>query len=123
MEFREDLNIPNETCPPAEAASGKFIVYRLVDNIPIKVEDIWSYRTLYPTKVFGSGECMARACSVYTDCKDLNKLFKMPKFKGKMMVVINIEEKDGVLLKTSTFSHHSWWISKEFDLTTVREVS
>jgi hypothetical protein len=122
MEFREDLNIPNETCPPAEATTGKFIVYRLVDNIPIKVEDIWSYHTLYPTKVFKS-ECMARSCSVYTDCKDLKRLRKMPKFRGKMIVVINIEEKDGVLLKTSTFSHYSWWISREFDLTAVRGVS
>ena len=122
MEFREDLNIPNVTCPPIEAAPGKFIVYRLVDNIPIKIEDIWSYRALYPVKIFPN-ECIARACSVYADIQDLKKLQKMPKFNKKMMVIINIEEKDGVILKTFTHSHLSWWISKEFDLTKVKEAS
>ena len=82
MEFREDLNIPNKTCPPTEAVSGRFTVYRLVDNIPIQVEDIWSYRALYPAKVF-KNECIARACSVYGDSKDLKRLRKIPKFKRK----------------------------------------
>jgi hypothetical protein len=61
-EFLEDLLIPNKTCPPAEAAPGRYTVYRLVDNMPLK--------------------------------------------------------KDGVLLSTpgrTGKSHHSWWISKEFD--------
>ena len=120
MEFREDLNIPNITCPPTEAAPGKFIVYRFVNNIPIKVEDIWSYRALYPAKVFPD-ECIARACSVYTDCKDLKRLWKMPKFRMKRIVVIGIEEKDGILLKTFGNSHFSWWISRKFDLTAVKE--
>ena len=122
MEFREDLTILNITCPPIEASSGRFTVYRLVNNIPIKTEDIWSYRALYPTKIFPD-ECIARACSVYTDFKDLQKLRKMPKFKEKKIVVIRIVEKDGVLLKTYTDSHLSWWISKEFDLTAVKEAS
>jgi hypothetical protein len=120
MEFLEDLNIPNTTCPPAEAAPGKHIVYRLVDNIPLKVEDIWSHHRLYPGKVFPD-ECIARACSVFTDCKDLKGLRKMPNFKEKKVVIINIEEKDGVLLKTSKKSHYSWWISKEFGLAAVKE--
>jgi hypothetical protein len=48
----------------------------------------------------------------------------VPKFKEKKIVLINIEEKDGVLLGTPSRtdkSHHSWWISKEFDLTAVKE--
>ena len=122
MEFREDLNIQNVTCPPAEAVSRKLNVYRLVDNIPIRVEDIWSYRTLYPTKIF-KDECIARACSVYTDCKDLERLWKMPNFNRKKIIAINIEEKDGVLLKTFANTHFSWWISKEFNLAAVKEAS
>jgi hypothetical protein len=123
MEFREDLNIPGKTCPPAEAAPGKYVVYRLVDNIPLKVEDIWSYRALYPAKVFRD-ECIARACSVFTDYKDLNGIRKVPRFKGKKIVRIAIEEKDGVLLSTPSRtgkSHYSWWISKGFDLVSVKE--
>ena len=122
MEFREDLSILNKTCPPTEAAPGKFVVYRFVDNLPIQVEDIWSYRALYPAKVF-KDECIARACSVYADCKDLKRLWKIPKFKMKKIVVINIEEKDGVFLKTFSASHFSWWISTEFNLTAVKEAS
>jgi hypothetical protein len=123
MEFLEDLNIPNETCPPAGAAPGRYVVYRLVDNMPLKIDDIWSYRVLYPAKVF-KDECRARACSVFTDCKDIKGLQKVPKFKEKKIVLINIEEKDWVLLGTpgrTDTSHHSWWISKEFDLTVVKE--
>jgi hypothetical protein len=123
MEFFEDLNIEGRTCPPKEAVSGRFTVYRLADNIPLQVKDIWSYHTLYPIKVFPD-ECKARACSVYTEREDINNLRKMPKFKGKKAVLITIEEKDGVLLSTPSKagkSHHSWWISKEFDLAAVKE--
>ena len=122
MEYIEDLNIPNETCPPPGAVSGKFLVYRLVDNIPIKVEDIWSYRSLFPEKVSKVNECILRACSVFTDCKDLLRIKKSRYFNMKKIVVIEIEEKDGVLLKTFEKSHFSWWISKEFKLTMVKEV-
>ena len=122
MEYREDLNIPGKICPPIDAVSGRFTVYRLVDNFPIQVEDIWSYRMLYPIKIF-KDECIARACSVFTDPKDLKKLWKIPNFKAKKIVAIDIEEKDGVFLKTFSNSHFSWWISKEFNLTTVKEAS
>jgi len=125
MEYREELNIPNIICPPTEAISGRYTVYRLVDSIPIKVEDIWSYRALYPAKVF-KDECIARACSVFTDSRELKELQKIPNFKKKKMVVIDIAEKDGVLLKTPSKahkSHISWWVSKEFNLTSVKEAS
>jgi len=122
MEFYENLTIPNMICPPAEAVPGRLCVYRLVNSIPLKIEDIWSYRTLYPAKVF-KDECIARACSVYTDYRDLQMLWKIPKFRMKKMVAINIEEKDGVLLKTFYNSHFSWWISKEFNLAAVKEAS
>ena len=120
MEFREDLRILNTICPPTEAVSGRFTVYRFVDTVPIQVEDIWSYRALYPAKLF-KDECIARACSVYTDCTDLKKLWKIPRFRMKKIVAISIEEKDGVLLKTFSDSHYSWWISTKFNLATVKE--
>ena len=121
MEFLEDLNIPNMICPPTEAVPGRFVVYRLVDNIPIKIEDIWSYRALYPAKVFKINECQVRACSVYSKYLDAIDLQKVPNFKEKRIVRIDIVEKDGVFLKTSSKSHFSWWISREFDLTAVKE--
>jgi len=120
MEFLEDLSIPNKTCPPTEATPEKFTVYRLVDNVPMKIDDIWSQRALYPSKTFkGVDECIARACSVFTNCEDLNKFRKMPKFKMKKMVAVVIKEQDGVLLKTFAGSHFSWWISKGFNLAAV----
>ncbi|MDR1286537.1 MAG: hypothetical protein LBK08_02915 [Treponema sp.] len=119
MEFLEDLNIKGMTCPPKGALPHKLIVYRLVDNMPITVKDIWSYRALYPVKVFRADECKARACSVFADCEEAKNLQKMPKFRKKKIVLINIEKKDGVLLNTPGRmgkSHHSWWIAKEFDV-------
>jgi hypothetical protein len=126
MEFLEDLNINGMTCPPKEASSQELKVYRLVDSMPITIKDIWSYRALYPVKVFND-ECKARACSVFTDCKDAKELQKVQKFKKKKIVLINIEKKDGVLLNTfnnAKKSHHSWWIAKEFDISSdnIKEV-
>jgi hypothetical protein len=122
MEFLEDLNIGGETCPPAEAVSDIYTVYRLVESVPIKIEDVWSYRALFPTKVFKVDECIARSCSVYTECEDLKNLQKIPKFRKRVIILINIKENDGVLLKTFKDSHWSWWISKKFDLAAVKEV-
>jgi hypothetical protein len=119
MEFLEDLNIAGITCPPKEASPQELVVYRLVDNMPITIKDIWSYRALYPVKVFKADECKARACSVFTDCKEAENLRKLPQFREKKVIVINIEKKDGVLLNTpskAARSHHSWWIAKEFDI-------
>jgi hypothetical protein len=119
MEFLEDLNINGMTCPPKEASSQELAVYRLVDSMPITIKDIWSYRLLFPTRVFNVTECQARACSVFTGCEDVRNLQKVPKFMRKKIILINIEKKDGVLLNTPSKmakSHHSWWIAKEFDI-------
>jgi hypothetical protein len=118
MRFLEDLNIEGMTCPPENAAPQDIAVYRLVDNMPMKTEDIWSYRALYPARVF-KDECKARACSVFADCKDARNLQKLSHFKEKKIVFINIEKKDGVLLNTpspTAKSHHSWWIADIFNI-------
>jgi hypothetical protein len=118
MEFLEDLNIKDMTCPPENAAPQELVVYRLVDTMPITIHDIWSYRVLYPEKVF-KDECKARACSVFINCEDARNLQKLPPFREKKIICINIERKDGVLLNTPGRmgkSHHSWWIAKEFNI-------
>lgn len=120
MEFLENLAIPNVLCPPLGAVPRNMVAYRLVDGIPIQIEDILSHRILFPTKLFPD-ECIARACSIFADIKDLTKLRKIPKFKTKRIVAINIREKDGVLLKTFGDSHFSWWISLSFDICSIRE--
>jgi hypothetical protein len=120
MEFLENLDVPGLTCPPKSASPAKMAVYRLVDHTPMEPDDIWSYRKIYPNKVFRVDECKARACSVFTDREDVIKLKKIRNFKNKKLVLINIEEKDGVLLNTPGpigKSHHSWWISKIFSIT------
>jgi hypothetical protein len=86
--------------------------------MPMKIKDIWSQRTLYPVKVF-TDECKARACSVFTDCGEARKLQKVRQFREKMVILINIEKKDGVLLNTpnkTAKSHYSWWISDAFNI-------
>jgi hypothetical protein len=88
--------------------------------MPITIKDIWSHRALYPGKeFFNVDECKARACSVFTVCEEARNLQKVPKFMKKKIILINIGKKDGVLLNTpskTAKSHHSWWIAKEFDI-------
>jgi hypothetical protein len=128
MEFWENLNINGMTCPPEDAVPKELVVYRLVDNIPIKKEDIKSHRALYPEKAFTNvDECQVRACSVFTDCNYARNLKKLRKFREKKIILINIEKKDGVLLNTpnkTTNLHYSWWIAKEFDISSdnIKEV-
>jgi hypothetical protein len=118
MKFLENLNIKGMTCPPKDASSQELVVYRLVDNMPMKIEDIWSYRALYPAKVF-KDECKARACSVFANREDAGNLQKMSHFRRKKIVRINVEKKDGVLLSTPNQmakSHYSWWIADAFNI-------
>jgi hypothetical protein len=127
MEFIENLNIEGGICPPAAAFSGKTVVYRLVDTIPVQTSDFWSYRKIQPAKHFGVSECQARSCSVFIDYNEAKQLLKIAKFREKRIILINIKESDGVMVQTPSRtlkSHHSWWISRAFDITRsgVREI-
>jgi len=105
------------SCPPKDSlpCDGKY--YRMVKCNDIT--DFQSQRKLHPDKDFGVNidECTARAVSVFRDIDDVKRLLKMPKFKKSKISELTLFPKDGLIKKTFSVSHYSWWISKEFKIT------
>jgi hypothetical protein len=113
MSWIEDL--PKQ-CPPKTAAPSNGIFYRLVDDVPPSIDDFWSNRVLFPEKVFpGVSECEVRACSVFNDYKYCNKQKKYSRLKHKKIVKFNMETDHGVVDKTRSEGHYSWWIKDKFN--------
>lgn len=105
-----------ESCPPKDAfmpQHRKF--YRVAKGDPCKDSDFFSQRKLQPQKQFNVDECIARAVSVFEDYKDAERIVKLPKFKGGVIAEITLTERDGMIMKTSSKSHYSWWRTKYFN--------
>lgn len=63
----------------------------------------------------GIDECITRAVSVFSCIDDAKKLLKLPKFRNGCIAIIVLSETDGVIKKTFSASHFSWWCSVDFD--------
>ena len=116
MEWYEELP---EQCPPMDAVpcNGRF--YRIAKGNPATDEDFFSQRKLQPNKVFtglGVDECIAHAISVFSDLGDANRRLKLPKFRHANIAEIELTPRDGVMKKTFSDSHYSWWRSKSFEV-------
>lgn len=59
---------------------------------------------------------VARAVSLFQDKSDAVKRMKLPKFKRAVIARVRLEPKDGMMKKTFSGSHYSWWRSAEFDV-------
>lgn len=106
-------------CPPADAmpCHGRF--YRIANGNPAEDSDFYSQRKLQPDKVFkgaGIDECVARAVSLFAEADDAKRRLKLPKFRNAQMVEVLFEPKDGMMKKTFSDSHFSWWRSKDFSV-------
>ena len=112
MEFLEDLP---RNCPPSNARIPKMeVYYRLTDDFPPTERDFLCYKTLYPGKCFPD-ECIAKAISLCGTIKQCKHLQKYPTLRNKIITKIVLNEKSGVILKTSRESHYSWWRRQSFD--------
>ena len=114
-----------EACPPEDAKPAKGRFYRIAKGNPADSSDFFSQRKLQPEKVFtGSGvdECIARSISLFYDLSDARKRLVIPKFKHAHIVEVNLEPKDGVMKKTFTGSHFSWWRTTDFNVTQVKTI-
>ena len=116
MDWYEELP---ELCPPVDAipCNGRF--YRIANGNPASDRDFFSQRKLQPNKVFkglGVDECIARAVSLFSDLDDACRRLKLPKFRHANIVEVELTPKDGVMKKTFSDSHYSWWRSKSFDV-------
>ena len=118
MNWIEDLP---EKCPPENAFEpNDFKVFRLATNENLDESDFQSQRALKPNAKFkGVDECIARSISVFSEINKCINMAKLPMYKNKWTAVIEIElnENDGLALKTfKDPSHYSWWRSTTFDL-------
>lgn len=115
-----------ELCPPKDAKDCNGDFYRIANGNPTQSADFFSQRRLAPDKVFkgkGIDECIARAVSLFANLEDAKKRLKLPKFKRANIAIVELHAKDGVIKKTFADSHHSWWRTKDFDVSQAKIIS
>jgi len=104
-----------EQCPPKESnpPEGKF--FRLIHGEIPASEDFFSKRFENPEMEFPNiPECIARAVSTFDDVKECLKLKKLPRHKNKFVAELSLTPADGLVLKTFSKNHYSWWRSDDF---------
>ena len=102
-----------ESCPPADASRQMLTAYRIVEQFPPAEADFHSQRKKFPTRVFSLDECTVRACSVFDNVFDIGKKKKL--LVNRKIVKFTIFPQDGMVKKTLSHGHHSWWVSGELD--------
>ena len=112
-------------CPPVDATpcNGRF--YRIAKGNPVENGDFFSQRKLQPEKVFkglGIDECIARSISLFSDVNDIRRRLKLPKFRQANVAEVVLQPKDGVMKKTFSDSHYSWWRSMDFNVSQAKIV-
>ena len=108
-----------ELCPPVDAVPCEGTYYRIAKGNPASNGDFFSQRKLQPNKVFtglGVDECIARSISLFSDINDATRRLKLPKFRNAQIAGVTLEPKDGVMKKTFSDSHYSWWRSTNFEV-------
>ena len=108
-----------ELCPPVDAVPCEGTYYRIAKGNTASNGDFFSQRKLQPNKVFtglGVDECVARSISLFSDINDAIRRLKLPKFRNAQIAAVTLEPKDGVMKKTFSDSHYSWWRSTNFEV-------
>ena len=67
-------------------------------------------------------ECIVRAISLFSDEADVVRRLKLPKFRNANISEVILQPKDGVMKKTFSDSHYSWWRSVDFDISQTKIV-
>ena len=114
-EYLEDLPA---NCPPndAEVINNDFVVYRLVDSIPPKLEDFYSVIKLDPKRKV-KDKCIASGCSVFTDYDECFSKTKYTNLKKKKIIKFNLTNNIGRFKKSPNPDnklHCTVWIYKSF---------
>lgn len=122
MQWFEELP---EQCPPSDAIEpDDTILYRIVNGDSVTSSDFISQRELAgPNKLFsGVSECVARAVSLFQKREDAYQRCKLPKFRNSKVIGIKLKRTDGLVEKTFSASHYSWWRSRSFSYSNVEIV-
>lgn len=112
-------------CPPLDAVPCVGTYYRIAKGNPATDNDFFSQRKLQPNKVFsglGVDECIARFISLFSEVNDATRRLKLPKFRSANVVEITLQPKDGVIKKTFSDSHYSWWRSTDFEVSQAKTI-
>lgn len=64
----------------------------------------------------GVDECIARSISLFLEVSDVTRRLKLPKFRNANIAEVTLQPKDGVMKKTFSDSHYSWWRSFDFNV-------
>lgn len=115
-EWREDLP---ERCPPMEAKTTSDYYYRLTNNFPPTDLDFVSKKIEEPDRKFKCGECIARACSVFSEKSGCENQKKLPLHKNQKVVRVKLDESSGLVMQTGRDKkHYSWWRDRRFNIVT-----
>lgn len=116
MEWGE--HFPNY-CPPDDAVTGAFTVYRFLEGNVIQSSDFLTVRDKAPDRKFPEIEKECRACSlsVFIDRDEVLRLQRrVPRWR-KAIAIGHLKETSGKLKHTpspqTNNSHHSWWVPKD----------
>lgn len=120
MPYFEDLNDCG-ICPHVDAFApdGATPYYRVVKVNPVTSE------SFLPTPLregFEIDPCIAKSVSIYDSPDGIrNGYSKTPALKNKpgFIATLLLQPEDGLLKKTFSNGHHSWWRSTAFDHNTV----
>ena len=98
-------------CPPLDAVPCVGTYYRIAKGNPDKV-----------FSGLGVDECIARSISLFSEVNDATRRLKLPKFRSANVVEITLQPKDGVIKKTFSDSHYSWWRSTDFEVSQAKTI-
>lgn len=114
MNWYEEL--PDQ-CPPSDAfePEGKKF-FRLCVGDPAVSSDFFSQKRENPSRTFaGVSDCILSSVSLWDDKNKCLKQKKYPTQKNKVLGEIELQKEDGLIKKTFSSNHYSWWRSSSFD--------
>lgn len=112
-------------CPPADTIPCEGTYYRIAKGNPATDGDFFSQRKMQPDKLFtglGVDECVACSISLFAEEDDAVKRLRLPKFRHANVAEVTLTPKDGVMKKTFSASHYSWWRSTDFEVSQAKIV-
>jgi hypothetical protein len=120
MPYHQDLT-DCQPCPHEDAFAPDGITpyYRVVRQNPVTSD------SFLPTQLREGIEvdpCIAKSVSIYESLDGIrNGYSKTPALKNKQgfIAILLLQPEDGLLKRTFSNGHHSWWRSTNFDHTTV----
>ncbi|GAB4020517.1 hypothetical protein GCM10028808_61920 [Spirosoma migulaei] len=124
LTYFEDLAATGMTCPHEDAfvPNGERVYYRKLKSTPAS-SDCFLPTPINPARPLPKecDACVQKSVSVFDSKEELIIALKIQAGKGKKYLIgeVKLRPEDGMLKKTFSPGHHSWWRSAKFDINTV----